>query len=362
VLAVGQLLDAIADPVNLRQAWAKVRANAGAAGVDGVSVAAFEADAARQLMSLRRRLLSAERYVPPPVRRVEIPKPDGRKRPLGVPTVADRVVQQATVAVIGPFFEARFLPCSFGYRPGRSATQAVGWVREAIRRGDRWGSAASPGFSRSPRPPPPTLTSRPAVTLRSPAGEAEGEISARPWYCQTCSGETTITVMTAEQGKETVLEPLVALLFSHFDDLEGSLDDADHRHGWRFCDTPPGTIRRALALVDGWYGTSRPNGQPPAVWLAEQAEHLGGLLAGHVTPARGYIRVDAICVPAEKTHALATAVDQAWPPAADGTGALDLADAEAWDQWDASQAIWSGNGRDLLTIHPPGVVVGLWWD
>lgn len=135
---MGQLLDAIADPVNLRLAWAKVRANAGAAGVDGVSIAAFEADAARQLMSLRRRLISAERYVPPPVRRVEIPKPDGRKRPLGVPTVADRVVQQATVAVIGPLFESRFLPCSFGYRPGRSATQAVGWVREAIRRGDRW--------------------------------------------------------------------------------------------------------------------------------------------------------------------------------------------------------------------------------
>jgi len=138
VLAVGQLLDAIADPVNLRLAWAKVRANAGAAGVDGVSIAAFDADAERQLMSLRRRLLSAERYVPPPVRRVEIPKPDGRTRPLGVPTVADRVVQQATVAVIGPLFEARFLPCSFGYRPGRSAAQAVGWVREAIRRGDRW--------------------------------------------------------------------------------------------------------------------------------------------------------------------------------------------------------------------------------
>jgi RNA-directed DNA polymerase len=138
VLAVGQLLEAIADPENLREAWAKVRANAGAAGVDGQSVAAFAADGERQLMSLRRRLLSVERYVPPPVRRVEIPKPDGRLRPLGIPTVADRVVQQATVQVIGPAFEARFLPCSFGYRPGRGAQQAVWWVREAIRRGDRW--------------------------------------------------------------------------------------------------------------------------------------------------------------------------------------------------------------------------------
>ena len=99
-------LEAIADPGNLAAAWATVRANAGAAGVDGQTVTAFAADVDNQLASLRRRLLSAERYVPPPVRRVEIPKPDGRMRPLGIPTVADRVVQQAVVQVIGPAFEA----------------------------------------------------------------------------------------------------------------------------------------------------------------------------------------------------------------------------------------------------------------
>lgn len=135
---MGQMLEAIADPANLSLAWARVRANAGAAGVDGQSIAAFDADAEHQLDSLRRRLLSAERYVPPPVLRVEIPKSDGRMRPLGIPTVADRVVQQATRQVIEPRFEAEFLPCSFGYRPGRSAQKAVWWVKEAIRRGDRW--------------------------------------------------------------------------------------------------------------------------------------------------------------------------------------------------------------------------------
>ena len=135
---MGELLEAIADPANLARAWASVRANAGAAGVDGQTITAFAADEEHQLASLRCRLLSAERYVPPPVRRVEIPKPDGRVRPLGIPTVADRVVQQATRAVIEPFFEAKFLPCSFGYRPSRSAQDAVWWVREAIRRGDRW--------------------------------------------------------------------------------------------------------------------------------------------------------------------------------------------------------------------------------
>ncbi|MEA2010849.1 MAG: group II intron reverse transcriptase/maturase [Actinomycetota bacterium] len=135
---MGEVLEAVANPVNLAAAWAKVRANAGAAGVDGQSVAAFAADAEHQLGGLRRRLLSAERYVPPPVRRVEIPKPDGRIRPLGIPTVGDRVVQQAVVQVIGPVFDDRFTPSSFGYRPGRSARDAVGWVREGIRSGDRW--------------------------------------------------------------------------------------------------------------------------------------------------------------------------------------------------------------------------------
>jgi len=135
---MGQLLEAIAEEANLAQAWTHVRANAGAAGLDGQSVSAFDADAERQLGSLRRRLLSAERYVPPPVRRVDIAKSDGRTRSLGIPTVADRVVQQATRQVIEPVFERCFLPCSFGYRPGRSAKQAVWWVREAITRGDRF--------------------------------------------------------------------------------------------------------------------------------------------------------------------------------------------------------------------------------
>ena len=135
---MGQLLVAIADPANLARAWASVRANAGAAGIDGQSVDAFDTDAERQLASLRRRLLSAERYVPPPVRRVDIPKPDGRTRPLGIPTVSDRVVQQATRQVIEPLFEQHFLPCSFGYRPGRSAQGAAWWAREAINRGDHW--------------------------------------------------------------------------------------------------------------------------------------------------------------------------------------------------------------------------------
>lgn len=133
---MGQLLEAIADPTNLVTACAKVGGNAEAAGIDGQSIGAFAADEDHQLASLRRRLLSTERYVPPPVRRVEIPKPDGRRRPLAIPTVCRPGGATATVQVTGPACEAR-LPCSFGYGPGKDAQRAVRWVQEAICRGDR---------------------------------------------------------------------------------------------------------------------------------------------------------------------------------------------------------------------------------
>ncbi len=135
---MGTLLDQIAAPRNLGVAFAKVRANQGAAGVDRRSIAAFEKDLERELASLRRRLLSQERYQPPPVRRVDIAKPDGGSRPLGIPTVADRVVQQATLQVVGPLFERVFADCSYGFRPGRGPKAALAQVRRQIAQGDRW--------------------------------------------------------------------------------------------------------------------------------------------------------------------------------------------------------------------------------
>ncbi len=100
----------------LWEAWRRVRANRGAAGVDGLTLAAVEDYGVERLLGELQESLRAGIYRPEPVRRVEIPKPDGSKRPLGIPTVMDRVAQQATKIVLEPIFEADFLPCSFGFQ------------------------------------------------------------------------------------------------------------------------------------------------------------------------------------------------------------------------------------------------------
>jgi RNA-directed DNA polymerase len=110
-------------------AWERVRANRGAAGVDKATVADVEDYGVARMLGELQADLREGSYRPAPARRVDIPKPDGGKRPLGIPTVRDRVAQAAVKVVLEPIFEADFLPVSYGFRPKRSATQAMERLR-----------------------------------------------------------------------------------------------------------------------------------------------------------------------------------------------------------------------------------------
>jgi len=122
---------------NLSAAHARVVSNGGAPGVDGMAVEVLEAHCRERWPRIREELLSG-RYQPQPVRRVEIPKPGGGVRRLGIPTVLDRMIQQALLQVLTPIFDPTFSADSYGFRPGRSAHQAVERAREHIAGGHRW--------------------------------------------------------------------------------------------------------------------------------------------------------------------------------------------------------------------------------
>ena len=132
------LLERILDSDNLRRAWQRVRANKGAAGVDGMSIDEFLNWAKAGHWKRVVGELKTGRYQPSPVRRVEIDKSDGSKRPLGIPCVIDQVIQQAIAQVLTPLFDPDFSDSSFGFRPQRSAKQAVKQVHSIIKAGRRF--------------------------------------------------------------------------------------------------------------------------------------------------------------------------------------------------------------------------------
>lgn len=130
------LLERILSPENVALAWKRVRANKGAPGIDGVSIDDFP-DQTRPLWGEIRQSLLDGTYHPNPVKRVEIPKASGGTRPLGIPTVLDRLIQQAIAQILTPIFDPGFSESSYGFRPGRSAHNAVYKVQDYIRQGYR---------------------------------------------------------------------------------------------------------------------------------------------------------------------------------------------------------------------------------
>lgn len=208
------LIDKVYALPNLYLAWERVRSNRGTGGVDGMTLKAFESDLGKHLQELHR-VLKEGKYQPAPVRRVYIPKSNGETRPLGIPTIRDRLVQQAVLQVLQPLFEPLFEECSYGFRPGRSTHDAIARIEHLRTQGYGW--AVEVDLKRF------FDTLDHELLIDRVAEEiADGKILKliRGWLLAGVMEEGEVRTQTAGTPQGGVISPLLANIYLHAFDRE----------------------------------------------------------------------------------------------------------------------------------------------
>lgn len=188
-----QLMEEVCDRENLERAWKRVRRNKGSPGVDGMTIEDAKDYLREHWPSIRPRLLDGT-YQPQPVKRVEIPKPDGGVRKLGVPCVVDRLIQQALLQVLQEQWDPTFSEHSYGFRPGRSAHQAVAQAQRYIAEG--YSYVVDIDLERSP-----TI---PWALARTPSRSSSGMLCDGRLRCSTRSSNRAAKLRKRSSGPPSV--------------------------------------------------------------------------------------------------------------------------------------------------------------